>query len=152
MDFSVPQDKQVPNIITNTTRIDDALTTIKYAFDMVPSLSTSIAPWPTYWQEEREILHSTSSYSCRREAWPACATYEGFVSSEVKAACDDGNKIKPDSEKFKEFRASLAKITDVYCSDAFGTAHCAHSSNVLILLKFFFLRKTPSRMASGLSR
>ena len=33
MDFNIPQDKQDPNIITNTARIDAALPTIKYAFE-----------------------------------------------------------------------------------------------------------------------
>merc|ERR1719414_1928305 len=33
VDFNVPQDKQDPNIITNTARIDAALPTIKYALE-----------------------------------------------------------------------------------------------------------------------
>merc|ERR1712129_595479 len=33
VDFNVPQDKQDPNIITNTARIDAALPTIKHALD-----------------------------------------------------------------------------------------------------------------------
>ena len=32
-------------------------------------------------------------------------------------------EIMSDPEKFKEFRASLAKIDEVYCSVAFGTTH-----------------------------
>merc|ERR1711953_883774 len=28
----------------------------------------------------------------------------------------------------KAFRASIAKLADIFCSDAFGTAHRAHSS------------------------
>ncbi|CAE7242548.1 TFT2 [Symbiodinium natans] len=39
-------------------------------------------------------------------------------------------KEKADPEKVKEFRASLAKLGDVYVNDAFGTAHRAHSSMV----------------------
>merc|ERR1712060_336550 len=41
-----------------------------------------------------------------------------------------GEKVKADKEKVKDFRASLAKLGDVYCNDAFGTAHRAHSSMV----------------------
>merc|ERR1739845_298053 len=37
---------------------------------------------------------------------------------------------KADAEKTKAFRASIAKLADVFCSDAFGTAHRAHSSMV----------------------
>merc|ERR1712232_695983 len=42
----------------------------------------------------------------------------------------EGNKIKADKEKVKEFRASIRKLADIYCNDAFGTAHRAHSSMV----------------------
>merc|ERR1712241_939620 len=45
-----------------------------------------------------------------------------------KGVDKDGNKIKADAEKTKEFRASIAKLADIFCSDAFGTAHRAHSS------------------------
>merc|ERR1712183_335616 len=34
------------------------------------------------------------------------------------------------SDQVTKFRASLAKLADIYCSDAFGTAHRAHSSMV----------------------
>ena len=33
VDFNIPQDKQDPNIITNTARIDAALPTIEYALE-----------------------------------------------------------------------------------------------------------------------
>ena len=31
----------------------------------------------------------------------------------------------------KSFRAGLAKLADIYCSDAFGTAHRAHSATAV---------------------
>merc|ERR1711933_349219 len=49
---------------------------------------------------------------------------------EGKGKDADGNKIKADPAKVAAFRQSLAKLADVYCSDAFGTAHRAHSSMV----------------------
>merc|ERR1719375_1425669 len=52
------------------------------------------------------------------------------IEEEGKGADADGNKIKADPEKVKEFRASIAKCADIYCNDAFGTAHRAHSSMV----------------------
>jgi len=53
-----------------------------------------------------------------------------YIEEEGKAKDKEGNKIKADPAKVKEFRASLAKLADIYCSDAFGTAHRAHSSMV----------------------
>ena len=46
-----------------------------------------------------------------------------LVGSEVETARAASNKIMSDPEKFKEFRASLTKIAEVYCSVAFGTPH-----------------------------
>merc|ERR1712232_281364 len=50
------------------------------------------------------------------------------MGEEGKGVDKDGNKIKADKEKTKEFRESIRKLADVFCSDAFGTAHRAHSS------------------------
>ena len=53
-----------------------------------------------------------------------CCAQEG------KGVDASGEKVKADKDKVKEFRASLAKLGDVYVNDAFGTAHRAHSSMV----------------------
>merc|ERR1711972_324406 len=42
----------------------------------------------------------------------------------------EGNKIKAEKEAVTAFRASIRKLADIYCNDAFGTAHRAHSSMV----------------------
>merc|ERR1712203_34870 len=52
------------------------------------------------------------------------------VEEEGKGVDADGNKIKAEKEAVTKFRASLRKLSDVYCNDAFGTAHRAHSSMV----------------------
>merc|ERR1711972_26667 len=38
--------------------------------------------------------------------------------------------VKADAAATKTFRESMAKLADIYCSDAFGTAHRGHSSMV----------------------
>lgn len=52
------------------------------------------------------------------------------IEEEGKAKGPDGEKIKADPEKVKEFRASLTRLGDLFVNDAFGTAHRAHSSVV----------------------
>lgn len=47
-----------------------------------------------------------------------------------KGLDEAGAKVKASPESVTAFRASLAKLGDVYVSDAFGTAHRAHSSMV----------------------
>merc|ERR1711879_781716 len=52
------------------------------------------------------------------------------VEEEGKGVDAEGNKLKADPGKVTEFRASIRKLADIYCNDAFGTAHRAHSSMV----------------------
>ena len=52
------------------------------------------------------------------------------VEEEGKGVDAEGTKVKADKEKTAAFRASLAKLGDIYVNDAFGTAHRAHSSMV----------------------
>merc|ERR1711871_1701688 len=52
------------------------------------------------------------------------------VEEEGKGVDAEGNKIKADPAKVTEFRAAIRAMADVYCNDAFGTAHRAHSSMV----------------------
>merc|ERR1712187_136841 len=52
------------------------------------------------------------------------------VEEEGKGVDADGNKIKAEKDAVTKFRESLRKLADVYCNDAFGTAHRAHSSMV----------------------
>lgn len=157
VDFNVPQDKKDPNIITNTARIDAALPTIKYALDNGAKsvVLCSHLGRPNGEKNEKFSMKPVAKVVEEKLGVPV-KLMDDVVGPDVEAACADpepgsvillensrfyleeegkgkdaeGNKIKADPEKVKEFRASLAKLADIYCSDAFGTAHRAHSSMV----------------------
>eukprot|EP00933_Yihiella_yeosuensis_P050137 TRINITY_DN478_c0_g1_i3.p1 TRINITY_DN478_c0_g1~~TRINITY_DN478_c0_g1_i3.p1 ORF type:complete len:538 (-),score=197.70 TRINITY_DN478_c0_g1_i3:301-1851(-) len=157
VDFNVPQDKKDPSIITNTARIDAALPTIKYALDNGAKsvVLCSHLGRPNGEKNEKFSMKPVAKVVEEKLGKPV-TLMDDVVGAEVEAACADpepgsvillensrfyieeegkgkdadGNKIKADPEKVKEFRASIAKLADIYCSDAFGTAHRAHSSMV----------------------
>jgi len=157
VDFNVPQDKKDPSIITNTARIDGAMPTIKYCLDQGAKAVVLMShlgrpdglPKPQY--SMKPVAKALESIA------KAPVTFlSDCVGPAVEAACADpmpgsiillenlryhleeegkgvdasGAKVKADKEKVKAFRASLAKLGDVYVNDAFGTAHRAHSSMV----------------------
>jgi len=157
VDFNVPQDKKDPTKITNTQRIDGALPTIKYALEQGaksvvlashlgrPDGSVvekfSLAPVAKIVEEKLGKPVTFCKDCCGAEVEATCAdpapgsvilleNLRFHVEEEGKGVDPAGKKIKADAEKVKEFRASIRKLADVYCNDAFGTAHRAHSSMV----------------------
>jgi len=157
VDFNVPQDKKDPNIITNTQRIDAALPTIQHILDkgaksvvLCSHLGRpdgkkvekfSLAPVAKVVQEKlgrpvtflNDVVGPEVEKACADPAPGSVILLENaryYIEEEGKVKDADGNKIKADPAKVTEFRASLAKLADIYVSDAFGTAHRAHSSMV----------------------
>jgi len=157
VDFNVPQDKADPTKITNTQRIDGALPTIKYALEkgaksvvLASHLGRpdgcvvekfSLAPVAKIVEEKIGKPVTFLKDCCGAEVEAACAdpapgtvilleNLRFHVEEEGKGVDAEGNKLKADKEKVTEFRASIRKLADVYCNDAFGTAHRAHSSMV----------------------
>jgi len=154
-DFNVPQDKKDPSVITNTQRIDAALPSIKYCLEKGaksvvlcshlgrPDGSVvekySLAPVAKILEEKLEKSVTFLKDCCGAEVEAACAdpakgsvilleNCRFHVEEEGKGVDKDGNKIKAEKEAVETFRASIAKLADIFCSDAFGTAHRAHSS------------------------
>jgi phosphoglycerate kinase len=157
VDFNVPQDKTTGEI-TNTKRIEAALPTIRYALDKGASVilashlgrpdgktvaKYSLKPIALKLQEllgkAVKFLDNCVGESVEKECAAAkpgdvilLENLRFYLEEEGKAKIkkEDGTeeKIKADPEKVKAFRASLAKLADVYINDAFGTAHRAHSS------------------------
>merc|ERR1719414_1992480 len=157
VDFNVPQDKKDPSIITNTQRIDAALPTIKYCMekgaksvvlcshlgrpDGCAVEKFTLAPVAKCLEGKLGTSVTFLKDCCGAEVEAACAdpapgtvilleNVRYHVEEEGKGVDKDGNKIKADKEATAAFRASLAKLADIYCNDAFGTAHRAHSSMV----------------------
>jgi len=157
VDFNVPQDKKDPTIITNTQRIDGAIPTIKSVLErgaksivLASHLGRpdgcvvekySMAPVAKIVEEKLGVPVTFCSSVLGPEteaatADPAVGTVillENLrfnVEEEGKGVDADGNKIKAEAGKVKEFRAAIRKMADIYCNDAFGTAHRAHSSMV----------------------
>lgn len=157
VDFNVPQDKKDPSVITNTQRIDAALPTIKYVLekgcksvvlcshlgrpDGNVNPKFSLAPVAKCLEGKLSKPINFLSDCCGPEVEAACANPDQgsiillenlryHIEEEGKGVAPDGAKMKADKGKTAEFRASLAKLADVYCNDAFGTAHRGHSSMV----------------------
>jgi len=157
VDFNVPQDKKDPTIITNTQRIDGALPTIKKVLDkgaksvvLASHLGRpdgcvvekfSLAPVAKILEEKLGKPVTFCKSACGAEVEATCAdpatgtvilleNLRFHVEEEGKGVDAEGNKLKADKEKVTEFRASIRKLADVYCNDAFGTAHRGHSSMV----------------------
>merc|ERR1711988_2009908 len=157
VDFNVPQDKKDPNVITNTARIDAALPTIKHVLDggAKSVVLCSHLGRPNGAKNEKFSMKPVAKVVEEKLGCPV-TLLDDVVGADVEAACADpapgsvillensrfyleeegkgkdadGNKIKAAPEKIIEFRTSMAKLADIYCSDAFGTAHRAHSSMV----------------------
>jgi phosphoglycerate kinase len=150
-DFNVPQDKKDPSKITNTQRIDGAIPTIKYCLDngaksvvLASHLGRpdgervdkySLKPVGLVLSEKLGRKVTFLNDCCGEEVEKACANPAPGsvillenVRYHIEEEGKNGKKEKADPEKTKAFRASIAKLADVFCSDAFGTAHRAHSS------------------------
>jgi len=157
VDFNVPQDKKDPTIITNTQRIDGALPTIKMVLEkgaksvvLASHLGRpdgnvvekfSLAPVAKILEEKLGCKVIFCKDCCGAEVEAACAepspgtvilleNLRFHVEEEGKGVDAAGEKVKADKDKVKAFRESIRKLADVYCNDAFGTAHRAHSSMV----------------------
>ena len=155
VDFNVPQDKAT-GAITNTQRIVAAIPTIQYALEQGASVvlmshlgrpnGQRVAKYSLKPVADKlaEVLGRTVRFleDCvGAEVESACAALKAgevvllenlrfHIEEEGKVKNEDGSSTKADPEKVAAFRASLTKLGDVFVSDAFGTAHRAHSSVV----------------------
>ena len=155
VDFNVPQDKAT-GAITHTQRIVAAIPTIQYALEQGASVvlmshlgrpnGQRVAKYSLKPVAEKlsEVLGRPVRFleDCvGLEVETTCASLKAgdvvllenlrfHIEEEGKVKNEDGSSTKADPEKVAAFRASLTKLGDVFVSDAFGTAHRAHSSVV----------------------
>merc|ERR1740116_461569 len=156
VDFNVPQDKNDPNVITNTARIDAALPTIQ---DVLARGAKSVVLASHLGRPDGRVQEMFSMAPVAKVVEEKLGTPVTFIESygpEMEAACADpkpgsvillnnlrfnveeegkgkdadGNKVSSDAAKVTAFRSSIRKLADIYVNDAFGTAHRAHSSMV----------------------
>jgi phosphoglycerate kinase len=155
VDFNVPQDKATGEI-TNPARIQAALPTIRHVLDNGGSLVLmSHLGRPDGQRVEKfslkpvadklgELLGKPVTFlpdcvgpeiesACAHRAPGEVVLLENLrfhIEEEGKVKNEDGSSTKADPADVAAFRASLTKLGDIYCNDAFGTAHRAHSSVV----------------------
>ena len=140
-DFNVPLDEN--RNITDETRIDGALPTIKYLADNgakvilcshmgkpkgEPKPELSLAP----------VAKSLSEKLGKEVVFAADANVVGENAKKAVAEMKDGDIVLLENTRYRaeetknvdEFSKELASLADIFVNDAFGTAHRAHCSNV----------------------
>ncbi|MBC8124984.1 MAG: phosphoglycerate kinase [Candidatus Kapabacteria bacterium] len=140
VDFNVPQDEN--GVITDDTRIRESLPTIQYIISnggMAVLMSHLGRP-----KGERNLEFSLRPIADRLTELLAADNVhvqfsEDCIGSAANATVDAaemGSVVLLENLRFykleesndQEFSAALARHGDVYCNDAFGTAHRAHAS------------------------
>lgn len=146
-DFNVPLDKSDASKISDASRIDLALPTIKYFIDQGASKITlmshlgrpkgkadskySLEPVANYLAEklEKDVVLSESPVDS--------GVKELLTLNETKIVLLENLRFNPGEESNdEEFASKLAQYGDIYVNDAFGAAHRKHAS-VHAINKFF---------------
>lgn len=146
-DFNVPLDKKDPTKITDTSRVDLALDTIKFILnsgaskltlmshlgrpDGKPNPKYSLEPVATYLAEKlgEDVILAESAIDA--------GVKELLTLRKTKIVLLENLRFHPEEEKDdEEFARKLSEYGDIYVNDAFGAAHRKHAS-VHIINKYF---------------
>ena len=140
-DFNVPLDEN--QNITDETRIDGALPTIKYLMDKgakvilcshmgkpkgEPKPELSLAPVAKSLSEKlgKEVIFAADDNVVGENAKNAVASMKD---SDVVLLQNTRYRAE-ETKNVEAFSKELASLADIFVNDAFGTAHRAHCSNV----------------------
>jgi phosphoglycerate kinase len=146
-DFNVPLDKQDSNIITDSSRIDLALPTIKYILENGASKLTLMSHLgrPKGERDEKFSLEPVAKYLADQLGVDVVVAQSPVDSGVKELLTLNETKIvllenlrfdKGETENSEEFASKLAQYGDIYVNDAFGAAHRKHAS-VHLINKFF---------------
>lgn len=146
-DFNVPLDKNDSSVITDTSRIDLALPTIKFILESGASKLTLMSHLgrPKGERDEKFSLEPVATYLAEqlgKEVILADAPVDAGVKelltlNETKIVLLENLRFdKGETDNDEEFASKLAQYGDVYVNDAFGAAHRKHAS-VHLINKFF---------------
>ena len=140
-DFNVPLDEN--RNITDETRIDGALPTIKYLMEKGAKviLCSHMGKPKGEPKPELSLAPVAAALSKKLGKEIVFAADDNVVGENAKKAVSemkDGDVVLLENTRYRaeetknvaEFSKELASLADVFVNDAFGTAHRAHCSNV----------------------
>jgi phosphoglycerate kinase len=157
VDFNVPLNDQFE--ITDTTRIDEALPTLrKILADGGSVILMSHLGRPKEGPEEKFSLKHIVPYLSRVLNTPVYFAGDcvGVPAEKASAALKPGEVLLLENLRFHKeetkgdeaFSEKLARLGDIYVNDAFGTAHRAHASTAIIA-NYFEGRKCFGYLMAG---
>ncbi len=146
-DFNVPLDKKDPTKISDTTRIDSALQTIKTILDKGASklIMMSHLGRPDGQINKKYTLEPVAKYLAEKLGQEVILTETALASNigdllklnTTKLVLLENIRFHAEEEKNDhEFARKLSTYADFYVNDAFGTAHRKHASTYEIVAFF----------------
>jgi phosphoglycerate kinase len=149
-DFNVPLDKKDPSKISDTTRIDAALPTLKYLMDQEaskiimmshlgrpdgkPNAKYSLEPVASYLAEKlgKDVILTESCLDTSIPTLINLPTTKLVLLENLRFHAEEENNDRSFAEK-------LSHYADLYVNDAFGVSHRKHAS--VYEINAFFQRK-----------